>query len=191
MKFAHLLLAGLLPAAVLVSCAREEQPAGGGEADTAQQMDMSSDMDMTALTSAADQIENSYVEAYRAGDAAAIAALYTQDGLQLAADGTERSGREAIQAAFATQLGQMGAPDLMLTRETLDGSGDLAYSTGRFEATGQAEGQAEPIHVEGKYLVVLKRGEDGTWKIAAHAWNESAPGQGAPGQMSSDTAAGN
>lgn len=183
MKRFHLLLAGLLlPAAVLAACARGERPAAGEEG-TGQEMEMASGVDMAALASAADQIETAFSQAYARGDAAAVADLYTDDAVQVAPDGTVRKGHDAIQAETEAAIGQMGTPDVTITRQTLDASGDIAYSTGHYEITGQVEGQAQPLHVEGQYLVVLKRAADGTWKIAAHAWNESAPGE-----MGSDAA---
>ena len=64
-----------------------------------------------------------------------------------------------------------------LTTTAVEGRGDLAYATGtyRMAVTPKKPG-AKPLPVEqGKYIEVLKKQGDGSWKIVHDIWNADAP----------------
>ena len=103
----------------------------------------------------------------KAGDAAGMGEMYTQDAILLPAGGSKTEGREAIAAFWAEKLGP-GVADIQLVTEELVPLGDeLAYEIGGYKATPQ---DAAPV--SGHYLVLWKR-VDGAWKLHVDIFNEA------------------
>jgi len=108
-------------------------------------------------------------EAVRKGDAAAIAALYSEDATVLPPDSAMVQGRQAIQAAWNGSL-QMGVKDAVLTTVSVFGAGDYAYEIGKVLLTIQPAGQAA-MQQTAKYVVVWKKSTGGTWQLHVDIWN--------------------
>ena len=64
-----------------------------------------------------------------------------------------------------------------LTTTAVEGRGDLAYAVGIYRATlTPKKPGAKPLPTEvGKYLEVLKKQSDGSWKIVYDMWSPDAP----------------
>jgi ketosteroid isomerase-like protein len=59
----------------------------------------------------------------------------------------------------------------------VEGRGDLAYAVGTYRATltpKKTGGKPMPTE-EGKYVEVLKKQADGSWKIVYDMWSSNAP----------------
>jgi uncharacterized protein (TIGR02246 family) len=108
-------------------------------------------------------------EAVRKGDAAAIAALYSEDATILPPDSTMIKGRQAIQASWNGSL-QMGIKDAVLTTVDVFGAGDYAYEIGKVLLTVQPSGQAA-MQQTAKYVVVWKKAVSGAWQLHVDIWN--------------------
>lgn len=108
-------------------------------------------------------------EAVRKGDAAAIAALYSEDATVLPPDSAMIKGRQAIQASWTHSL-QMGIKDAVLTTVEVSGAGDYAYEIGKVLLTIQPAGQAA-LQQTAKYVVVWKKAASGSWQLQVDIWN--------------------
>lgn len=117
-------------------------------------------------------VDSAFAAAASAGDAAAMAALYTADGVVLPPNMARVTGPDAIRELFSGMMAA-GTPSLTLTPNTVAGRQDLAYAVGTYALTwtAQAAGAMAPPADSGKYVVVLMRQADGSWKIAADMWN--------------------
>lgn len=115
--------------------------------------------------------------------------LYAQDAVLLPATGQRITSRTSIEA-YLKQVMDSSAGDLKVESVSTDESGELAYDSGSFQCTirggavmgGRGGTGGRPImggggsrRVEGNYLIVLKRGRDGKWLIAQHAFTEVPP----------------
>lgn len=122
--------------------------------------------DVSAEIQAADE---QFAAAFSAGDASAVAALYTEDAMLLPPNGDFVSGKAAIQAFWRSVL-DMGVASAKLTVAEAESFGDTAWEVGRYNLYTAA---GDPID-EGKYIVVWKRTEEG-WRLHRDIWNSSRP----------------
>jgi uncharacterized protein (TIGR02246 family) len=120
---------------------------------------------------AIEQVNSHFVEAFKAGDAATIASLYTDTAKMLPPDATEIAGHQAIQNLWKSWIDD-GLKDLTLEPIEVESSGDLAYEVGLFSLRVPAENNAM-VTATGNYVVVWKRGADGNWRLHIDTWNDA------------------
>jgi uncharacterized protein (TIGR02246 family) len=116
-----------------------------------------------------------YVEAYNRGDAAAAADFYTEDAKVLPANMEMVSGKQAIQEFWKTAM-EMGIRKINLETVEVGYDGNLAYERGVSIVNIEPKGEQATTE-RGKYLVVMKRQPDGSWKVAVDIWNSDLPPQ--------------
>jgi uncharacterized protein (TIGR02246 family) len=116
--------------------------------------------------------DESFMTTFKGGDAAAMAALYTENGQLMSPNSDFVTGRPAIQG-FWQALFDMGIKEVTLESADVEGHGDTAIEVGRFALRG--EGGQDLDH--GKYIVVWKR-ESGQWKLHHDIFNSSMPAPG-------------
>jgi uncharacterized protein (TIGR02246 family) len=121
---------------------------------------------------AIEQVNARFVEAFKAGDAAAIASLYTETAKMLPPDATEIAGREAIQAEWQSGIDD-GLKDLTLEAQEVEASGDLAYEIGAFSLQVPTE-HDDMATAGGNYVVVWQRGAENDWRLHVDTWNDAA-----------------
>ena len=108
-----------------------------------------------------------------AGNAAAVAAVYASDASLLPPNLPMQRGRTAIRAFWAGLLDAYTvtfevAPDM------IEGRGDLAYNMGHYRFTAvPKEKNAPGIADEGKFVEILKRQPDGSWKYVVDIYNSN------------------
>ncbi len=111
-------------------------------------------------------------EAFNAGDAKALAALYAPDAMMLPPNAEPVKGRKSIEEFWAGSIeGVKGKLEIQeaLVPEVLV-QGDLAYSLNRFTIL-DVDGE---VVDRGKYVAIWKRG-DGQWRIYRDILNTSLP----------------
>jgi ketosteroid isomerase-like protein len=108
-----------------------------------------------------DRVLRDYEQAWQARDPAGLAALFAEDGFVLASSRPPVRGREAIRAAYAAAGGPLALRALAYATE-----GKLGYIIGAF---GREKGGED----SGKFVLALRRGDDGRWLIAADMDNSS------------------
>jgi uncharacterized protein (TIGR02246 family) len=122
-------------------------------------------MDADAAIRAGSQ---AWAAAWNAGDAKALAALYTEDAIVMAPGGEPAQGRTAIMEAFQAAIEEAaGAQNKTMTKEVM-AMGDWAIELGGF-VTDAASGS----HLDhGPFVAVWKK-VDGKWLIHRDIWNSS------------------
>lgn len=139
-------------------------------------------------------LNRQYVDAFKRGDTATVAALYAEDATLMPPHQDLVSGRAAIQQFLAEdvleQLGrggvaeepgqrlstspeQVGVRDLTLEPVDVGSDGNLGYEMGRYQVTEKPAG-GQPVADAGTYLTVWKR-QRGEWRIAYDTFNSSLP----------------
>jgi uncharacterized protein (TIGR02246 family) len=120
-------------------------------------------------SNAAQDLSQKWVTAYDAGDAAAVAKLFTPDGVFVPATGSVLKGREAIEKAIA---GRMKAGWTKETVNVIDGGavGNGAWAIADYALIGSSQNEA------GKSGQVLVHDSDG-WHFALVIANFTGPKQ--------------
>jgi uncharacterized protein (TIGR02246 family) len=131
--------------------------------------------DTAADEAAIGRVRTEYEAAVNAGDAARVTALYTADGMTMPNHRPLVSGRDAI-LAYEQELMSTYTPALSLTPAETRVHGDWAFHRGsyRLTLTPKAAG-ATPVTDEGKFLVLLEKQTDGSWKLARGISNSDLP----------------
>lgn len=117
-----------------------------------------------ALPAALDRVLRDYEQAWRSGDADALAALFAEDGFVLQSQAPPVRGRDAIRAAYAGQ----GASPLRLRAVAHAVEGNTGYIIGAY-TYGSNVGDT------GKFTLTLTRVADGPWMIFSDMENGNAP----------------
>jgi len=112
------------------------------------------------------KMDQAWQKAYNAGDAAALAALYTKDAKLMPPGAEPASGSAAIQAFFTKDIAQ-GAKNTLTTGDVV-GSGDFALATGGWVAK-----TPDGKHLDHGQYMTLYKNVDGGWKIYRDTWNSS------------------
>ena len=109
-----------------------------------------------------DRVLRDYERAWRTGDAAALAALFADDGFVLQGGRAPVRGREAIRTAYT---GQGGAP-LRLRALSYAVADTVGYIIGAY-------GYGETAGDQGKFTLTLRRPRGGAWLIFSDMDNAS------------------
>lgn len=176
MKRHTLLLGALLLAAPTVVMAQEEaekeMPAGHEMGEMAMEGDMAMHAAMVKkATAAIEAADAAFVEAFNAGDAAGVAALYTEDAVVMPPGQPAVEGRDAIQSTMAAMLEAGDGMQLSLETKGIEfmmspGVGHTAVATGTYTMNA-----ADGSHLDhGKAMVVWRQTDDG-WQLARDMWN--------------------
>lgn len=130
-------------------------------------------VDTAAETSAIQEINKAWGTGYNAGDADAVANLYTEDAMILPPGAPSVAGRAGIRDFIASDIAASGAAGLTFNVAESDDvgfSGDVAWQNGTFTVTDASGAMVDA----GKYLSVFQK-LDGKWLLYRDTWNSDNP----------------
>jgi uncharacterized protein (TIGR02246 family) len=110
-----------------------------------------------------------FVATFGKGDAAGLAALYTEQGQLLPPNAGFQTGRQALQAFWQATI-DAGIKEATLETLEVEPHGETAIEVGRY--TLYAEGGQELD--TGKYVVIWKQ-QGGKWRLHRDIFNSSNP----------------
>jgi uncharacterized protein (TIGR02246 family) len=124
--------------------------------------------------------------AFAAGDAAALAALVTDDAVWMPPEEPTVSGRAAVEARYADLFSGLRNrfTDVAHSLEVVEVRvcGNWAMSRGRYRLALTLPTVPQPIAITGKNVHTYLRQPDGSWLIASDIWNSDAPARRRPDQ---------
>ncbi len=127
---------------------------------------------MTMVRDSIEAMIKTLLESLSDGDAAGVAAHYTEDAALLPPDAARIDGREGIQGYWQAFI-DAGIRDVELTTQEVDNFGDVANEVGTISATAPSKDGGR-VQLAGKYVAVWKRGGDDTWRVQRDIWNFDA-----------------
>lgn len=134
-------------------------------------MEMEAEPDAAAGISASSAV---FEAAFNSGDAAGVAALYTEDAVLLPPGAARVDGRDGVQALWQSYV-DAKVTDIDLMTVSIDAHGDTATELGRF-SIAVPDGKGGSMTVGGKYIVQWKLGADGVWRLQWDIWNNDPAG---------------
>ena len=114
-----------------------------------------------------------FEEAMSRGDAAACAAVYTDDAKILPPDSPALTGKQAAQGLWQSII-DMGVKGISLQTLELEEMGDRAVERGAATIDIQGEG-GQTTQASAKFIVLWRRQADGAWKWHWDCFNFDAP----------------
>ena len=130
-----------------------------------------------AAREAVDQLRQRWVEAAERDDAAAVAALYTDDAVVTSPQDEPARGRDAIMQLWQTQFPV--STNLRVNPSRTEAGREVVAEYGTFTQTITPP-NATAQEFNGDYLVISRRQDDGSWRIALHmSFPRTAQGQAA------------
>jgi uncharacterized protein (TIGR02246 family) len=117
--------------------------------------------------------DSAFQAAMKAGNAAQAAAVYATDASLLPPNLPLRRGRTAIQAFWGGLL-EAYTVQFESGSDVIEGRGDVAYNMGHYRFTALPKEKNSPgIADEGKFVEILKKQPDGSWKYIVDIYNSN------------------
>lgn len=119
-----------------------------------------------------EQLNEQWMAAFNSGDAAGVAALYTENARMMPPDDAAHNGRKGVQAVCQGAM-DAGIKKCRLETVEFEEYGDVAVEIGKATLTIQTDGGNESTEIM-KYVIVWKN-ENGDWRLHLDIWNSTAP----------------
>ena len=132
------------------------------------------DANLEADTAAINDIWTMYASSLEAGDLSAWLSLWTENGVQMPPNEPPVIGKDQIQKQNAAAFDQFTF-EMEITNEEIRVAGDWAFSRGTYTATFSPKNGAQPVLIDGKFMTILERQPDGSWKIHRDIFNSNVP----------------
>jgi uncharacterized protein (TIGR02246 family) len=116
-----------------------------------------------------------YTAAAHAGDLDRWMELWIDDAIQMPPDVPRRVGKEAIQTGMEPGFENFDLTNMVILTEEVKILGNTAYSHGTytFDMTPKEGGEGQSV--SGKFLDILVKQADGSWRIALDCHNYNEP----------------
>ncbi len=108
--------------------------------------------------------------AFVRGDAAGIAKHFIDNAVLMPPDSPTLTGQKAVQAYYQA-IFDANKTQLDSRYDEVKVDGDLAYGRGFAEVTVTPKSGGTAVRSTAKYLNILQRQPDGTWKTTHDIWN--------------------
>jgi len=116
-----------------------------------------------------------YIAAWKAADAGRIALLYSDDAVILPGDHPAESGRAPITKYNQDFFDEYAPNSFEISSKDREIDGDWAFDSGSYTFTAAAKKGGKPLSDVGKYVVIMKRQGDGSWKWFRDIDNSDGP----------------
>lgn len=147
------LIPSLLLALTVVACAKPAETPAPPPVDAA------------AMKDSIQAREREWSAAFKAGDAAGIGNLYSEDGATVQPVGDWWRGRTAITAGMKTQLDTINVTAREDITDEVIVAGDYIIEIGHYSMAGTSKKGNKPVSSAGRYMVVWRKDADGQWRL--------------------------
>ena len=126
------------------------------------------------VTAAVNAIWDEYEASVIAGDVDRWIAQWTDDGVQMPPNEPLVEGKELIYARVGANMAAGPTDEFVITPLETTSAGDWAYSRGVYTVAFPL-GDGEQGFLDGKFMTILQRQPDGSWKIHRDIFNSNVP----------------
>lgn len=121
------------------------------------------------------ELYDQYCYGANTGDLDLFMSLWADDAIRMEQDSPAIIGKEQIRAHFKVPFEQVKIDIATYGETETEVSGDLAFSYGNFTITYTPKEEGPKTYFDGKWLDILKRQADGSWKIYCDCITFNAP----------------
>jgi ketosteroid isomerase-like protein len=140
--------------------------------EVAKESEASVEADVAVIKASFDE----FIQLYNASDLDRIMSIfYTENSTQMPPNESIRKGKEAILLGYQKERELNDEHCDSSVVEDVRVSGDLAVVQGIDTGTSTPRSGGEPVKYSLKWLTVLERQSDGTWKWIYEMWNDNNP----------------
>jgi uncharacterized protein (TIGR02246 family) len=127
-----------------------------------------------------DLFQQQYADTATAGDLEGYLALFVDDCIVLPSSAAiltkKDTWRNLVQSSYLDPFDV----ELIVTVQETKVAGDWSFARGTYKQRLTPKDGGQMIEEVGKYISILTRQSDGTWKISRHIWNTDNPPPGEP-----------
>ena len=134
-------------------------------------MEEHNETDIAALR----EILNKYAATCNTGDLDGWLSLWSDDGIQMYPGAPSRVGKEEIRAGMKPAFDQFIMKIELTSEMEARASGNLGFARGTYTLSMIPKTGGEMSEFDGKYLTVLEKRSDGSWKIFRDCFNSNKP----------------
>jgi uncharacterized protein (TIGR02246 family) len=160
---------------LLLTFASCTAPAKAPEASVDSAKAPEASVDPTALRDAIQAREREWSAAFLAGNAAGIAALYTEDGAEVQPSGDWYRGHDGITKGLQAQFDTLAVTAREDITEEVIPAGDYALEIGHYSYKGTSKTDKAPRSSAGRYMVLWRKDADGVWRLHRDIGSEVPP----------------
>jgi uncharacterized protein (TIGR02246 family) len=118
---------------------------------------------------------NRYAAMCHAGDLEGWLSLWTDDGIQMYPGAPSRIGKEQIRAGMKPAFDQFIMKIVVMPEIEARVFGNWGFLRGTYTLSMTPKGGGETSEFDGKYLTILQKQTDGSWKIFRDCFNSNKP----------------
>ena len=131
---------------------------------------------LEADTAAIIDFMNQYRSSQNVGDIDQFMSLWTEDGILMPPNGPPVVGKDRIRVRTKRNFDQFTF-DLNGTEAEVEVAGGWAFTRGTYTITVTPKEEGQPVFIDGKFINILERQRDGSWKMHRGIFNSNvAPG---------------
>jgi ketosteroid isomerase-like protein len=124
-----------------------------------------------------DKVRTAYTNATESGNLASLMMLYQSDAVVMPPEMPSVKGKTDIEAFHKKMMGMATMSNVNISPTHTEVSGDTAIDVGTYsQSVKPKSGSTMAAHTEtGKYIVILKKQPDSSWKVAYEIYNTDKP----------------
>ncbi len=122
------------------------------------------------------QLWKTYEQGINTSSADVWISIWDDNGIQFPADEPMYVGKKAIYAS-SVDIFPLLEMRMTISPQEITILGDYAYSSGSYVFDLAEKGSDEWMHIDGKFLTILRRQADGSWKIWRDCYNANPPAE--------------
>ena len=108
------------------------------------------------------------------GDLDGVMGSYADDVISLPPNQPALFGKDAVRSMWEDLLTDF-AVEVSVSVDEVEVAGQWAFERGTFDMKLSPRAGGSPIEDSGKYLDILRKQPDGSWKYSRVSWNSSQP----------------
>ena len=131
--------------------------------------------DADEVAEAVNALWREYEASIEAEDADRWGELWVGDGVKYPPDAPPLEGKEAIVNNMREWMAAATAKEVAISNHDVQVVGDYAFARGLFRADNELKANGMPVVMDGKYMSILQRQADGSWKLYRDIFNSNVP----------------